>query len=72
MTEISSPDENSFLGCNDSMLNAIEAYVKYKLTEDPKLEQYRLSQFYIAADKVTRARLGVTKSAVPSAPYRML
>lgn len=75
VTEISSPDENSYINSSDVMLKAIEQYVRAKISDaggDIKMTEYRRSRFRKDLERTVSNRMGPWKYArPPRSPFRL-
>lgn len=76
VTEISSPDEDSFINCGEDLIRAVEHYVRYKIADssnDLKLAQYREQRFFRDAARTVKNKMGsgIHKSP-PKAPFRLV
>lgn len=75
VTEIASPDEDSYINCSSDMVRAIEQYVRTKLadmSDDVKMYEYRRSRFNRDLSKVVDNRLGAgVRLRPPRKPYRL-
>jgi len=71
-TEIASPDEDSYINISDSYIDAIEEYVRMKLsdkTDDIKLKTYREQQFLKKHSRARKMNSGGPKLIYPRSPF---
>lgn len=75
VTELSSPDEESYINCDDTMFRAIEQYIRMKMsdnTDDIPKAEYRKRRFNIDVGRVESNRILTRKGKVAREPYSLL
>jgi len=75
VTEIASPDENSYINCGNDMVRAVEQYVRAKMTDndDVKMREYRRLRFNSDLSRTISNRLGVgVRVRPPEKPYSLI
>lgn len=72
VTEIASPDEDSYINMSDSYVAVIEEFVRMKLadkTDDIKLKVYREHQFLKKHSRARKMNSGGPKLIYPKKPF---
>ncbi len=74
-TQISNPNEESYINCDDTMIRAVEKYVKYKIMEnkrEPAIVEYLKRNYRIELEKIRKMRRnGEQKVSVSKKPFRL-
>jgi len=75
ITEIASPDENSYINCGGDMVRVVEQYVRAKLSDndDVKMREYRRLRFKSELARLVSNRLGAgVRIRPPRKPYSLI
>ena len=75
VTELTTPDEESYINCSDTMFRAIEQYIRMKIADsgdDIQKAEYRKLRFNIDVNKTEANRIGIMrKGKVLPEPYSL-